>query len=145
MSLYLDYEKCKKKYNEIVFTYESVIEEKECLFIKTQPKSTTIDKVLVSQSKNNNLFDNYLIDVEKKQLDLKIEEAKKLVDERFNYLKTKEKELRRSKEWIDKIYVYRFIEQLPVKTILHLIPYEEAQIYRVINEIKRNIENIADE
>lgn len=145
MSLYLDYEKCKKKYNEIVFTYESVIEEKECLFIKTQPKSTTIDKVLVSQSKNNNLFDNYLIDVEKKQLDLKIEEAKKLVDERFNYLKTKEKELRRSKEWIDKIYVYRFIEQLPVKAILHLIPYEEAQIYRVINEIKRNIENIVDE
>ena len=139
MSLYLEYEDCKKKYNQIVETFESTLEEKERLFMKTQPKGTKIDKVSVEGGVNNNLFDNYLIEVEKKQLDQKLEEARKIVDERYKYLKTKELELRASKDWVDKIYVYRFIEQLPVKTILHLIPYQEAQIYRIINEIKRGI------
>ncbi len=139
MSLYLEYEDCKKKYNQIVETFESTLEEKERLFMKTQPKGTKIDKVSVEGGVNNNLFDNYLMEVEKKQLDQKLEEARKIVDERYKYLKTKELELRASKDWVDKIYVYRFIEQLPVKTILHLIPYQEAQIYRIINEIKRGI------
>lgn len=139
MSLYLEYEDCKKKYNQIVETFESTLEEKERLFMKTQPKGTKIDKVSVEGGVNNNLFDNYLMEVERKQLDQKLDEARKIVDERYKYLKTKELELRASKDWIDKIYVYRFIEQLPVKTILHLIPYQEAQIYRIINEIKRGI------
>lgn len=139
MSLYLEYEDCKKKYNQIVETFESTLEEKERLFMKTQPKGTKIDKVSVEGGVNNNLFDNYLMEVEKKQLDQKLDEARKIVDERYKYLKTKELELRASKDWVDKIYVYRFIEQLPVKTILHLIPYQEAQIYRIINEIKRGI------
>lgn len=139
MSLYLEYEDCKKKYNQIVESFESTLEEKERLFMKTQPKGTKIDKVSVEGGVNNNLFDNYLMEVEKKQLDQKLEEARKIVDERYKYLKTKELELRASKDWVDKIYVYRFIEQLPVKTILHLIPYQEAQIYRIINEIKRGI------
>lgn len=139
MSLYLEYEDCKKKYNQIVETFESTLEEKERLFMKTQPKGTKIDKVSVEGGVNNNLFDNYLMEVEKKQLDQKLDEARKIVDERYKYLKTKELELRASKDWVDKIYVYRFIEQLPVKTILHLIPYQEAQIYRIINEIKKGI------
>lgn len=139
MSLYLEYEDCKKKYNQIVESFESTLEEKERLFMKTQPKGTKIDKVSVEGGVNNNLFDNYLMEVEKKQLDQKLEEARKIVDERYKYLKTKELELRASKDWVDKIYVYRFIEQLPVKTILHLIPYQEAQIYRIINEIKKGI------
>lgn len=139
MSLYLEYEDCKKKYNQIVESFESTLEEKERLFMKTQPKGTKIDKVSVEGGVNNNLFDNYLMEVEKKQLNQKLDEARKIVDERYKYLKTKELELRASKDWVDKIYVYRFIEQLPVKTILHLIPYQEAQIYRIINEIKREI------
>lgn len=139
MKKYIEFEECLKKYNEILKVHETLISEKERLFLATQPKTTTLDKISVEGGKKNNLFDNYLIQVEKKQLDQKIEESKKLVDTRYKYLKEKETELRNSNEWIDKIYVYRFLDKLPVKTMIHLIPYEEAQMYRILNEIKSNI------
>lgn len=139
MKKYIEFEECLKKYNEILKVHETLISEKERLFLETQPKTTTLDKISVEGGKKNNLFDNYLIQVEKKQLDQKIEESKKLVDTRYKYLKEKENELRNSNEWIDKIYVYRFLDKLPVKAMVHLIPYEEAQMYRILNEIKSNI------
>lgn len=145
MNIYIEYEECKKKYNEIKKIYESAIAEKEQAFMKTQPKGLKYDKVSVEGGNKSNLFDNYLIEVEKKQLDAYIDEARKLVDTRFKLLKEKELELRNSNEWIDKIYVYRYIDKLPVKAMIHLIPYEEAQMYRMINEIKKNIKGIEDE
>lgn len=137
--IYIDYHECKKKYEEIKKLYEQIVEEKERLFLKTQPKAASIDKVSVDGGVRNNLFDNYLMEKEKKQLDMKLDEVKKLIDDRYRILFDKEKDLRSSKEWIDKVYVYKYIERLSVKKILHLIPYEEAQIYRMINEIKRRI------
>lgn len=138
--VYIDYHNCKKKYEEIKKLYEQIVEEKERLFLKTQPKATKIDKASVDGGARNNLFDNYLMEKEKKQLDMKLAEVKILIDDRYRILFDKEKELRASKEWIDKVYVYKYIELLSVKKILHLIPYEEAQIYRMINEIKRRIQ-----
>lgn len=138
--IYIEYHNCKKKYEEIKKLYEQIVEEKERLFLKTQPKAASIDKVSVDGGSRNNLFDNYLMEKEKKQLDMKLAEVKVLIDDRYRILFDKEKELRASKEWIDKVYVYKYIELLSVKKILHLIPYEEAQIYRMINEIKRRIQ-----
>lgn len=142
---YLEYVKCKVSYEKILNVLESIVEEKEQIFISTQPKATKLDKLSVEGGVKPNLFDEYLIKVEKKQLDLKLKEAQKLVDTRYKLLKEKELDLRNSKEWIDKIYVYKFIEKLPVKAIIHLIPYEEAQIYRIITEIKKNTKDIEDE
>ena len=142
MHKYIEYEECKIKYYEIINIYETLITEKERLFIETQPNSNKYDKLSVEGGKKNNLFDNYLIQVEKKQLDPKIDEAKKLVETRYKYLKEKEKELRNSNEWIDKIYVYKFLDKLSVKTMIHLLPYEEAQMYRILNEIKTNLKGL---
>lgn len=138
--IYIEYHNCKKKYEEIKKLYEQIVEEKERLFLKTQPKAASIDKVSVDGGARNNLFDNYLMEKEKKQLDMKLDEVKVLIDDRYRILFDKEKELRTSKEWIDKVYLYKYIERLSVKKILHQIPYEEAQIYRMINEIKRSID-----
>lgn len=138
--VYIEYHNCKKKYDEIKKLYEQIVEEKERLFMKTQPKAASIDKVSVDGGVRNNLFDNYLMEKEKKQLDVKLDEVKILIDDRHRILIDKEKELRASKEWIDKIYVYKYLELLPVKKILNYIPYEEAQIYRILGEIKRRIQ-----
>lgn len=143
--IYLEYEECKKKYTEIKGALEWAIAEKEKAFMETQPSATKFDKIYVEGGVRSSAFDKYLITVEKKQLDAYIEEARKLVDTRFKLLKDKELELRNSNEWIDKIYVYRYIDKLPVKTMIHLIPYEEAQMYRMINEIKKNIKGIENE
>lgn len=143
--IYLEYEECKKKYIEIKGALEWAIAEKEKAFMETQPKSTKFDKISVEGGVRSSAFDKYLITVEKKQLDAYIEEARKLVDTRFKLLKDKELELRNSNEWIDKIYVYRYIDKLPVKAMIHLIPYEEAQMYRILQEIKKNIKDIEDE
>lgn len=145
MDVYIEYEESKINYNKISKILTSLITEKENLFLNTQPKSTKFDKILTEGGKKSNSFDNYLIEVEKKQLDQKIEEAKKLVNTRSKYLKDKEEELRSSKEWLDKIYVYRFLDKLPVKAMIHLIPYEEAQIYRMIREIETNIKGLNNE
>lgn len=138
--IYIEYHNCKKKYDEIKKLYEQIVEEKERLFLKTQPKPVSIDKVNVDGGNRNNLFDNYLMEKEKKQLDDRLNEVKVLIDDRYKILLDKEKELRTSKEWIDKLYVYKYLELLSVKKILHFIPYEEAQIYRMLKEIKRRIQ-----
>lgn len=139
--MYKEYHECYKKYLDIKTLYEKLIEEKERLFLETQPKSTKYDKVSVDGGKNTNTFDNYLMKKEKRQLDKQIEEAKTLMDERLHILRQKELDLRQSKEVIDKIYAYRFIDCLSVKKISGIMYYQEANIYRKINEIKRNIKN----
>lgn len=145
MNIYIEYEECKKKYNEIKKIYELAIAEKEQAFMKTQPKGLKYDKVSVEGGNKSNLFDNYLIEVEKKQLDFYIEEAKELLETREELLKNKELELRNSKEWEDKVYTYKYLDKLPVKAMIHLIPYGEAQMYRILQEIKKNIKGIEDE
>ena len=145
MNIYIEYEECKQKRNEIKKIYESAIAEKEQAFMKTQPKGTKYNKISVEGGNKSNLFDNYLIEVEKKHLDFYIEEARELLETREQLLKNKELELRNSKEWIDKIYTYKYLDKLPVKAMIHLIPYEEAQMYRIINEIKKNIKGIENE
>lgn len=137
-NIYVTYEKYKRKYYEIQKLYDKILEEKERLFSMTQPKSTKFNKINIDGGKNNNTFDDYLIMKEKKKLDGKLEEIKIILSDRKKLLEEKEKELRNSKEWIDKVYVYKYLENIKVRKIIHLIPYEEAQIYRMLNEIKQN-------
>lgn len=139
--MYKEYHECYKKYLDIKSLYERLLDEKEALFLETQPKATKYDKVSVDGGKNTNTFDIYLMKKEKKQLDKQIEEAKVLMDERLHILRQKELDLRQSKEVIDKIYAYRYIDCLSVKKISGIIYYQEANIYRKLDEIKRNIGN----
>lgn len=138
-SLYIKYEEYRQRYYEVKKQYNSILEEKERLFATTQPKSTKFDKITVDGGKPSNTFDEYLIKKEKKQIDNRLNEIKIIVDDRKKLLEIQEKELRNSKEWIDKLYIYKYIENLPVRKIVHLIPWEEAQIYRMLNDIKKNI------
>lgn len=137
--IYITYEEYKKKYYEVQMLYNNILEEKERLFAKTQPQSTKFDKISVDGGRPSNSFDDYLIIKDKKQIDKRLEEIKIISNDRKMLLEEKESELRKSKEWIDKVYVYKYLDNIKVKKIIHLIPYEEAQVYRMLDEIKKSL------
>lgn len=138
-NIYITYEEYKKRYYEVQKLYNKVLEEKEKLFAKTQPQSTKFGKINIDSGNSSNSFDDYLITKEKKQIDKRLEEIKFILEDRKKLLDIKESELRNSKEWIDKLYVYKYIENYQVKKIIQLVPYEEAQVYRMLNKIKKTL------
>ncbi len=133
--IYITYEKWKKNYNELQKIYNEILEEQEELFAKTQPKSINLNKISVDGGKKSNLLDEYLILKEKRQIDKRLKEVKTLLNDRKTLLDKKEHELRNSKEWIDKVYTYRYLDKYKVKKIINILPYEDAQVYRLLNEI----------
>lgn len=64
--IYIAYEECKRKYNDLQKIYIGILEEQERLFAKTQPKSLNLNKISIDGGKKNNLIDDYLILKEKK-------------------------------------------------------------------------------
>ncbi len=139
-SIYIAYEECKRKYNDLQKIYIGILEEQEELFAKTQPKSLNLNKISVAGGKKSNLLDDYLILKSKKQIDKRLKEIQALMTDRKILLDKKELELKNSKEWIDKLYVYKYLEKYKVKKIINLMPYESAQTYRMLNEIRSSLQ-----
>lgn len=137
--LYIEYHEYRNKYIVAQRKYDEVLSEKEQLFVRTQPKATQYDKEVVSGGSPSNSFDEYLIAKEKKQIDERLEEAKSILDDRERLLKLKEEELRHSKDWIDIIYVYYYIEKLSMRKIAKRIPFSTTEIYRKVEIIRKNI------
>lgn len=137
--IYKEYVEYKTKYYEAQNIYDVVLNEKEVLFLKTQPKATDYDKERVSGGSPNNAFDSYLIAKEKKQIDARLEEAKSILEDREKLFKLKEEELRASKDWNDIIYIYYYIENLSIRKIAMRIPFSATQIFRIIQIIRKNI------
>jgi hypothetical protein len=141
MMLYMEYERLKRKYLESQRIYDSIISEKESLFQRTQPKSVNSENERVNGSHQNNPFDDYLIVKEQNKIDERLAEAKSLMAERYELLKQKEVDLRKSKTPENQIYAYRYIDRMKVRKISWLINYSEPQIYRILRTIRRKIEH----
>ena len=137
--LYIEYHEYRNKYYDAQRKYDKVLSEKESLFARTQPKATQYDKEVVSGGTPSNSFDEYVIAKENKQIDERLEEAKSILDDRERLLKLKEEELRHSKDWIDIIYVYYYIEKLSMRKIAKRIPFSTTEIYRKVEIIRKSI------
>lgn len=142
--IYIQYENCKNKYYAAQKEYERIVDERETLFMKTQPKATDTTKDRVSGGANNNAFDNYLIQKEKKQLDVRLEEARSILNDRKELFRLKEEELRKSTNIHDRIYTHKFLDNMKVYKIARLVGYGEAQIYRILKIIRKNIKGRDD-
>lgn len=127
---YLKYVICKTKYVE-------AIDRKELFFDKTQPKAVNPDSVRVSGGAQTNSFENYIIATE--NIDEQINELKVILDERYNVLMRAEQELRNSRDWNDKIYVYKYLDKLTIKQIERKVPYSRRQLYRILDRIRDNL------
>ena len=139
MHLYMEFVDYRAKYLEAQRQYDEILNEKEQLFETTQPKAVISDKEKISGGKNTNSFDDYLITKERKRIDERLLESKKILDDRELLLKLKERELRESNILIDKIYCMRYLDEIRVCKIARIVNYSEAQIYRALDEIKRSL------
>lgn len=134
--LYEEYEIYKNKFYEAQRKYNDILNEKEELFAKTQPKATNITGEKTTGGKRENLFDEYLIQKEKKNIDARLKEVKSILDDRERLLKLKEQELRASKHSYDKIYKYKYLDRLTVEKITKLVSYSRPQVFRILKKIR---------
>lgn len=137
--LYVTYEQFKIRYYETQRQYNEILNEKEQLFLKTQPKATKFDKERVNGGVSTNTFDEYLIEKEKKQIDERLEEVKTILEDRKHLLELKKDELKHSTNIQDKIYYYRYIDKMTIEKIGRLVGYSRPQLYRILRTIKNNI------
>lgn len=137
--IYKEYEEYKNRCYIAQNELDKILNEKEKLFLRTQPKSTDYSKDRVSGGKPENTFDAYIIEKEEKQIDERLKEAKSILEDRTLLLKLKEEELRSSKDWIDIIYVFYYIEKISIRKIENRIPFSRSEICRKLKKIEKNI------
>lgn len=143
--LYTEYEEYKTKYLNAQKEYDKILNEKEKLFGITQPKATEFDKERVNGGSPVNSFDKYMENMEKKQIDERLNVARSILEDREKLLKLKENELRSSKDWLDRIYVYYYLEKLSIRKIEKKIKYKydypisKSEIDRKLQKISKNI------
>lgn len=137
--IYIEYEAYKNKYYETQNRYNDILSEKEKLFSMTQPKGIEYDGEPVEGGVYKNVFDEYLMLKEKKNIDQRLEEIRLILADREKLLQIKEDELKNSNNIHDKIYKYRYLDKMKIFKISRLIGYSEPQIYRILKDIKNNI------
>ena len=137
MNVYIEYETYRQKYYNAQMTYEELVQEKEELFLRTQPGSVDFGKERVSGGKKESSFERYLTEKERKNLDARIEEARAILEDRLNLLNVKRDELEKSPGLYDKIYYLAFIKNLKVGKVAMELGYSEPHIYRILQNIKQ--------
>jgi hypothetical protein len=137
--IYKVYERYKKAYYESQEEFHNVLNKKEELFQKTQPQSTDYNKDKSSGGKPSNSFDNYLISLQEKDIDNKLNRCRKIMKDRKLLLELKEEELRKSKNKYDVAYVCRYLDNMSVKQIERKMAYCKTQVYGILKDIERNV------
>lgn len=137
--LYIEYEKYKSKYYEVQKKYNDILNEKEELFSKTQPRAIKMSGDKIAGGTHSNLFDEYLIQKERKNIDRRLEEVKSILDDRERLVKLKEQELRASNNAHDKIYRCRYIDKLTIEKTTRIVNYSRSQVFNILKEIRKNL------
>lgn len=139
--LYVEYEKYLNRYRSTQAKVDEILTEKEAIFLKTQTQGIRYDLEKITGGAYTNIFESYVINLEKKKIDERLQEAKSLLEERKMLLDMKERELRNSKELYDKIYRMRYIDNLSPYNIGERIGYSTSQIYRILDKINKILKN----
>ena len=142
--VYVEFEIYRREYIETQRRYDEIITEKEDLFARTQPKSVQFDSERVAGGTAKNSFDEYLIQKERKKIDLRLEEARSILLERETLLKLKEEELRESEDVLDKLYCCRILDHMKIHRISRLLNYSESHIYRMLGVIYREVKKMRE-
>ena len=139
--LYVEYEKYLNRFRSTQAKVDEILTEKEAIFLKTQTQGIRYDLEKITGGAYTNIFESYVIDLEKKKIDERLQEAKSLLEERKMLLDMKERELRNSKELYDKIYRMRYIDNLSPYNIGERIGYSTSQVYRILDKINKILKN----
>lgn len=137
--IYEEYETFRKKLYEAQIQCNEILNEKEELFAKTQPKATQIKGDKTTGGKHTNSFDDYLIQKERKNIDKRLEEIKSILNDRERLVRLKEQELRASNNPYDKIYRCRYIDRLTIEKTVRLSNYSRSQVFNILKEIRKHL------
>lgn len=131
--IYEEYEdiwnKIRKKEKELF----DLINKRDELFLKTQPKSSKFDKEKVDSRSTRNIMEEYVI--QKEYYNERIMQLNIALDDIYQVLKRKRDELRQSKNVYDRIYYYFCIERLTIYKISNLTNYSQSQVYRKLEKM----------
>ncbi len=139
--MYMEYAECRKKYREALSLYEDILQEKEKLFARTQPKSVKYDQERVSGGTPSSVFDEYVVMLEKSRINERLAEAKDVLEERKNLMDHQEWMLRRSSDIVDRIFCMRILDRWRIRRISKATNYSEPQIYRILREIQDHLDD----
>ena len=137
--LYMEYEDFKDKYLAGQMVYDSILNEKQSLFERTQPNAVAFDNDRVDGGEYKNTFEEYLSAKEAKRIDERLLEAKDILEHRFTLLQSKETELRLSKNTYDIVYRMYYLDHCRVNMIANVMHYSRSQVHRYTRKIKRYI------
>ena len=137
--LYLEYERAKANFRSAQVMFEEALLEKERLFTITQPKAITYDKDVIQTSPCGDVLDRYVIALEDEHIEEKLRPFRELMMNRESLLDVKERELRKSADVFDKMYVYRFLEGMSIRGISKIMNYSRAQTYKKLQSIQKKI------
>lgn len=141
--LFIEYELLKRECKLAKKEYDKALEKKAEYYYSVLPGASDTSKELIKTECTNDKFLNYTIRIQ--EIDSEIDVRKNLYGNLSYRLKLKEIELRNSKELLDRIYTYRYLDKLKVKVIGIKIRYGKSQTYDYITKIKNMIENATSE
>lgn len=137
------YEEYYKKYLKLRNVKERInkLENKKItLMSASEVKSSDPSKDTIKTNIIGDVIGNCVAELE--LVEQKLEKEKRLKEEISNQLADKEKDLRSSKELLDQIYLYKYIDKLKYHQICKKINYEKSSFYKFLDEIKEKLQEI---
>lgn len=143
--IYLDYLDIQHKYILSLQEVDKILNEKEILFQRTQPKSPVMDIERVSGGSPENKIETYIVELERKKIDERLRKAKEIMHDRHELYLLSLEDLKRSKDKYDMVFVLKWIDGKNAREISRLLHYSESHVYRMINKIKKRSNMIENE
>lgn len=137
--LFIEYELLKRECKLAKREYDKSLEKKAEYYYSVLPGANDTSKELIKTECTNDKFLNYTIRIQ--EIDSEIDVRKNLYGNLSYRLKLKEIELRNSKELLDRIYTYRYLDRYKVNKIARLVEYSRAQLYRKLDEIDKKVKD----
>ena len=138
-SYYFEYYKAELEVRLAVEEVRSVLDEKTLIFQRTQPSSPILDSERVDGGKQINKNDAFIIELEQKHIQDRLNKANEILDERMKALENEKVILSNSKQLQDRIYYLKYVKGLSPKAISKELIYSEAHIYRILRQIKKRL------
>ena len=136
---YFEYYKAELEVRLAVEEVRSILDEKTIIFQKTQPSSPILDSEKVDGGKQSNKNDTFVIELEQKHIQERLDKANEILEERMRALENEKVLLANSKQLQDRIYYLNYIKGLSPKAISKELIYSEAHIYRILRQIKKKL------
>lgn len=135
---YLEHNKRYCEYLQAQRDLNEVLEEYMIVFQRTQPKGNYSERISGSPK---NKTEEYVIELDRRQLNRRIADAKQIIQAKKDLLEMAEEQLRKSRDIYDLIYTKKFVDRKRPKDIYRELDlmgmnYSRSHIYEIIKRIK---------